>query len=321
MTNYIIVDIGGTNIRAARFTPDGELAARVHYPTPPSGELTDNAILRELLRAIAELIPTEDKIKAIGICAPGPLDPFTGVIFRAPNLPGWVNLPLRDEVQARFNIPTVIGNDANMAVMGEWKFGAGRGHKDVLYLTISTGIGGGVVAGGRLVVGARGLATELGHVTVAPDGPVCNCGRRGHLEAMASGPAIARTARTRLRSGVHSTIPELVNGDIAAVTAREVGEAAKAGDAFAMELLREAGMYVGRALANFLLMFNPSIVILGGGVSINTGELLFEPVRAAMKQDVMEAVYNCEVVAAQLGDDVGLLGTLALVEEMYPVEK
>lgn len=316
MASYIAIDIGGTNIRAARYAPDGELLARARYATPTHEG--DGAVMERLIDAVNDVMPPTGGVRAIGVGAPGPLDPFTGVVLRAPNLPGWVDFPLRERIEAHFKIPTAIGNDANMAAMGEWRFGAGRGHSDVLYLTISTGIGGGVISGGRLVVGARGLATELGHVTVAPDGPVCGCGQRGHLEALASGPAIGVTARARLYAGAQSKITELVNGDIETVTAKHVGEAALAGDAFAIGLIAEAGVYIGRAVADFLHVFNPSIVILGGGVAINVGNLLFEPARSAMRQRWMGDVYNCAVVPAQLGDDVGLLGTLALAMETYP---
>jgi glucokinase len=314
MTTYISMDIGGTNIRAARMALDGTIEARSRYPTAGHAD----EIIEKIHQAIADVLPVQGA-RAIGICAPGPLDPYTGIVYRAPNVPGWVNFPLREKVESHFNIPTVIGNDANLAAMGEWKFGAGRGHSDVLYLTISTGIGGGVISGNRLVVGVHGLATELGHVTLVPDGPVCGCGRRGHLEALASGPAIAKAARIRLKSGIQSRILDLVDGEVDAVTAREVGAAAQAGDKFAIELLGEAGAFVGHAIADFLHIFNPSIVILGGGVSNNVGRLLVEPVKAAIRARVMGSIYECDVVLAQLGDDVGLLGTLALAAETFPV--
>ena len=308
------MDIGGTNIRAARMQADGTFEARSRHPT--AGQA--NEVTAKIHSAIADVWPESGEVQAIAIAAPGPLDPFTGMVYHAPNVPGWVNFPLRDNVQAKFNAPVVIGNDANMAAMGEWKFGAGRGHNDVLYLTISTGIGGGAICGGHLIVGAHGLATELGHVTVHPDGPVCGCGQRGHLEALASGPAIASAAKVRLKNNLNSKIWELVENDLALVTARQVGEAAKAGDEFAIGLLAEAGGYIGQTIADYLHIFNPSIVILGGGVSINVGDLLLNPVRAAMKTRLMESVYECAVVLAELGDDVGLLGTLALAAETFP---
>jgi glucokinase len=314
MTTYISMDIGGTNIRAARMQADGTFEARSRHPT--AGQADE--VTAKIHKAIEEVWPDSGEVKAIAIAAPGPLDPFTGIVYRAPNVPGWVNYPLQEKVQSKFNIPVVIGNDANMAAMGEWKYGAGRGHNDVLYLTISTGIGGAAICGGRLIVGAHGLATELGHVTVHPDGPVCGCGQRGHLEAMASGPAIANTAKVRLKNNLNSKIWELVEGDVTLVTARHVGDAAKAGDDFAIGLLEEAGVYIGQTIADYLHIFNPSIVILGGGVSINVGDLLLTPIRASMKTRLMEDIYLCDVVLAELGDDVGLLGTLALAVETFP---
>lgn len=318
MTSYIAVDLGGTNIRAAQYTPQGELIARAKRPTLFGG---GGEVLERLVSTVQEVMPANGSaVKAIGIGAPGPLNPFTGVILNAPNLPGWINFPLKQILESRLHIPIELGNDANMAALGEWKYGAGRGHNDVLYLTISTGIGGGVISGGRLIVGVNGMAAELGHVAISPDGPVCGCGQRGHLEALASGPSMARTARARLRAGASSTILEMVNGEIDTVTAEHIGDAAKAGDAFALSILEEAGVFIGRAVANFMHIFNPSVVILGGGVSNNVGDLLLQPVRGEVQRRVMTDLYSKDtpIVKAQLGDDVGLLGTLALAIETHP---
>ncbi len=320
MTSYIAVDLGGTNIRAARYAPDAKLIARAKHPT--QSDSTETTILDRVLATVEEVLPTDgDRVKAISIGAPGPLDPFAGVILSAPNLPGWIDLPLKEIVQSRLHIPTELGNDANLAAMGEWKFGAGRGHSDVLYLTISTGIGAGVISSDHLIVGANGLATELGHVTVLPDGPMCGCGQRGHLEALASGPSIARAARERLQAGAKSDVLNYAGGDIEAVTAKHIGEAAHAGDGFAIELLSDAGTHIGHAIADFMHAFNPSIVILGGGVTINVGDLLLEPARRAMRERVISDIYykDCAIVQAQLGDDVGLLGALALALETHPM--
>jgi len=310
--------LGGTNIRAAHYKSNGELIARAKRSTRAKDG--NGAVLDRLIEMIGEVTPPMGA-KAIAIGAPGPLNPFTGIVLRAPNLPGWVDFPLQKIVEKRLKIPCVIGNDANLAAMGEWKFGAGRGHADVLYLTISTGIGGGVISGGKLVLGKSGMATELGHVVVAPDGAVCGCGQRGHLEAMASGPAIAKTAQARLKThaGSVSSIIKLVNGDIDQVTAAHVGEAAHAGDPVAINLIAEAGMFIGRAIADFCHVFNPSIVILGGGVAINCGDLILEPARVAMRSHVMSSIYtrDCQIAQAQLGDDVGLLGALALAVETF----
>ncbi|MBI3240996.1 MAG: ROK family protein [Chloroflexi bacterium] len=325
MNTYIAVDLGGTNIRAARYTPSGVLLARAKRPTHAPD--SDETLLDRVVATITEVLPGEADqangvvVKAISIGAPGPLNPHTGLVLRAPNLPGWVDFPLRQEIESHFHLPTEIGNDANLAAMAEWKFGAGRGYNDILYLTISTGIGGGVISGGRLITGVNGLATELGHVVVAPDGPVCGCGQRGHLEALAAGPAIALTARTRLRNGeVKTRLLDYVDGDVETVTAQHIGEAALSGDAFAISLLTEAGTYVGRAIADYLHVFNPSIVILGGGVASNVGNLLVEPAWKAVCERAMSDIYykECNIVLAMLADDVGLLGALALAVETHP---
>src|SRR5205085_3271914 len=160
------------------------------------------AVLQRIEAAIREVAGDQlDQIAGIGMALPGPLDPHTGVLIEAPNLPGWENLPLQSMMAKRVGQPVFIGNDANLAALGEWKFGAGRGHDDVLYLTVSTGIGGGVISNGHMLVGARGLAAGGGHMLAIPDGPLCGCGQRGHLEAVASGTAIARVARAKLKAG------------------------------------------------------------------------------------------------------------------------
>src|SRR5262245_31421689 len=198
---YIGVDIGGTSIRAARFSGDHHVPqTKTKIPTQSAKGV--EAVLSRIEGAIREVAGDDiGQIAGVGMALPGPLDPHTGILINAPNLPGWENLPLQRMMQERIGRPVFIGNDANLAALGEWKFGAGRGHADVLYLTVSAGIGGGVISGGRMLVGARGLAAELGHVLAIPDGPLCSCGQRGHLEAVASGTAIARVARAKLKAG------------------------------------------------------------------------------------------------------------------------
>jgi glucokinase len=268
--------------------------------------------LERLLNLISTIWPHGDEVLGIAVAAPGPTDPFEGVIFEAPNIPGWVNLPLRQHLQGRFGVPVAVGNDANLAALGEWKFGAGRGHHHLIYITVSTGIGGGVIVDDQLLLGVRGLAAEMGHITVIPEGPLCGCGQRGHLEAVASGPAIARWVEEEIQQGVPSI---LAAGK--PISAKDVSAAAKKGDELARAALARAGDYLGVAVADYLHIFNPSAVIIGGGV-IQSGPYLLDPLRSALHEHILSPQYleNLTLATAALGDEVGLMGALALAQTM-----
>jgi glucokinase len=315
---YIGVDVGGTSIRAARFSGESQYPAKKTKIATQAAKGSETSLAR-LETAIREVAGDDlDQVAGIGIAAPGPLDPVTGVVLSAPNIPGWDNLPLKRLMEERLSRPVFLGNDANVAALGEWKFGAGLGHQDVLYLTISTGIGAGIITGGRMLIGINGLGAEVGHMLAVPDGPLCGCGQRGHLEAVASGTAIARLARARLKAGdgSDSMIWELAGSDLESVTSNIVGQAALRGDEFARRQIFEAGTFIGRTLASLMHCLGPSVVIFGGGVSL-LGEILLEPVRAAVKQHTMSEAYwrNCPMVPAALGDDAGLVGAGALAME------
>jgi glucokinase len=315
---YIGVDVGGTSIRAARFSGDSHIPA-VKTKIPTQAAKGVEAVLQRIEMVIREVAGDGLLgVTAVGMALPGPMDPHTGILLSAPNLPGWENLPLQRMMEERIGRPFFLGNDANLAALGEWKFGAGRGHQDVLYLTLSTGIGGGVISGGRMLVGARGLAAEVGHMLAIPDGPLCSCGQRGHLEAVASGSAIARVARAKLKAGdgSDSEIWELAGGELEAVTSAVVGAAAVAGDEFAGRLIVETGAFIGRTLSSLLHIFNPSIIIFGGGVSM-LGDVILDPVRAAVRRYAISEAYwkSCPIVLAALGDDAGLVGAGALAME------
>jgi glucokinase len=306
--NYIVADVGGTHIRAACF-PKGSQKAKEIKRISTKGSGTPQERLVDLLASVA---PPDEEIIAITIATPGPTDPFEGIVLEAPNIPGWTNLPLKKIIQEKFDCQVAIGNDANLAALGEWRFGAGIGHHNLVYLTVSTGIGGGVIIDNRLLLGYRGLAAELGHVTVIPDGPLCSCGQRGHLEAITSGPAIARWVEQELSQG----IPSILN-DKRPITAREVSTAASQGDELAKSALARSGTFLGMAVANYLHIFNPSVIIIGGGVS-QSGEDFFGPLRNVMNEHVMSKKYleNLTLTKAILGDEVGLMGALALAEQM-----
>lgn len=311
MDTYISVDIGGTNIRVALYPQEGNSSLKQKkIRTKGKGSPEDRTV-----HLIADLWPENDRVVGIGVAAPGPLDAKTGVIYSAPNIPVWKNLPLRDIIQDRFNVPVSIGNDANMAALGEWKFGAGQGHADMIYMTISTGIGGGVILDNRLILGRRGLAGELGHISVVPDGPRCGCGHHGHLEALASGTGISRYVSDQIATGRPSILSSLPSA-----SAEEISKAASEGDELAVEALQRAGFFIGKALADYLHIFNPSIVVLGGGVT-HSGQLLLEPLKKALFHHVISTEYlrDLEIKIAALGDNAGLLGALTLTRLNTPL--
>jgi len=311
MATYITVDIGGTQLRAARYTNDSITPDEV-IRTPTQSE--DGTPLDRLIHLIGQAWPADEPVQAIGVAVPGPTDPYQGIVIEAPNIPGWNDLHLREILEQRFRVPVALGNDANMAALGEWRYGAGSGSHDLLYLTVSTGIGSGVIVRDRLLLGARGLAGELGHLTVMPDGPICGCGQHGHLEALASGTALLRWVKEQLASGVTSTLSgeEHISG-------LQITQAAQQGDLLAIKALERCGTYVGIALASFLHIFNPSLVVIGGGVS-RSGDFLMEPLRFALKSHVMNQAYleDLQIYPALFGDEVGLVGTLALIRDLYP---
>ena len=305
----VVVDLGGTQLRAALCAPDGTILKRVRKKTQASRG--PEGVMARVLRAVEGVWPKEGRVQAISMVAPGPLDPFEGVVIGAPNLPGWGHVPVRD-ILARFGVPVYVNNDANLAALGEHRYGAGRGFDDLIYITISTGIGGGIILDGRLFVGSKGLAGEIGHIVVQPGGALCGCGNRGCLEAMASGTAIGRQARTLAASGRAPAILAAAGGDVRQVTARSVSVAAAQGDKVARKLFRQAGRYIGIAVANLMHLFNPQRFVLGGGVA-QAGELLFKPIRRTACRWVLvpEFCAGVDIVPAELGDDAGLMGALA----------
>lgn len=311
---YIIgVDIGGTQIRTALSDLEGNIIHRVAHPT--LAEEGVGPVIGRIKEAIREAAGEHlEEAQAIGIASAGPLDPWEGVIIKAPNLPGWRNVPLKAIIEEEFELPTYVGNDANLAALAEQQFGAGKGARDLIYITHSTGIGGGIIVDDRLLLGSKGLGAEVGHITLDIDGPRCGCGSIGCLEAMAAGPAIARNAVEAIKGGRETIIPELVDGDLSQITAKEVNQAAQQGDELGIELIQQAGKLLGIGLVSLMHLFNPEIIIIGGGVS-KAGDLLFESVRETVRARCMTDDYwrDTPIVPAALGDDVGLMGGIALV--------
>ncbi len=315
---FVTVDLGGTQLRVAGYRPNGEIVHR--YATLTHSEEGQEAVVQRLLDSIRQVttkFPREE-VAAISIGAPGPLDPWRGIVFMAPNLPGWKDVPLRDIVQETFQRPTYLGNDANLAALGEWRFGAGRGSTDMIYITVSTGIGGGIISGGKLLYGKRGFAGEVGHQTIEPHGPRCNCGNRGCLETIASGTAIGRDARALAKVGRAPYLFELAKGEINTIDAALVSRAAEKGDEISRQLLATAGSYLGIAITNLLHLFNPELIILGGSVT-KAGDFLLHPLWQTLRERARPPyLENFDIVPPQLGDDVGLIGALALALDPPP---
>ena len=311
---FLGIDLGGTKIIAGLVDSVGQVVAK-QYRTTEARE-GPAAVLDRMIEATGELLTAEsidrNEIIAVGVAAPGPIDAKSGVVTAPPNLPGWHNVPLAKRIQERLSLPAFLENDANAAALGEHRFGAGRGAEHLIYVTASTGIGGGFILDGRLYRGATGAAAEVGHMTILPCGPLCGCGNRGCLEALASGTAIAREAQERVARGVPTLIAELAQGDSDGISAKMVAQAADLGDAEANEILDQAMIYLGVGMANLVNLFNPQLLVIGGGLT-KMGPRLFDPVRRIVDRRAFPAAASAvEIKRAQLGDDVGLLGAAAV---------
>lgn len=304
------VDLGGTKIYTAAASVDGEILAEVKIPTEAGGGL-EHVLARIIstVRQVQKDAPAVGKVGALGIGVPGLMDPFRGIVHQAPNL-GWSGVPLKDLLEARLGVPVYVDNDANLAALGEHTFGAARGAEDVVYVTVSTGIGGGLILKGELYYGAFFGAGEIGHMTVDPEGPPCSCGNRGCLEALASGTALARQAAELVARGEGREILRAAGGNN--ITARSVSLAAAAGDEAALSLLKEAGRALGIGLANIVNLLNPALIVLGGGV-MQSGPLFWKAMEEEMETRVLRAARRqARVVTAALGPRSGLLGAVAL---------
>ena len=308
----LVVDLGGTCLRTALADARGRLQV-----VRPSIMHTGEGHQRTLQHLLDELDATlneggRHRVTGIGVGVASPVDPVTGVMYNPPNLPGWDQFSLRPLLETRFGLPVFIGNDANLACLAEHRFGVGRGTNHLVYLTIGTGIGAGILVDGKLLAGRRGFAGEIGHMSIDRNGPLCNCGNVGCLEAMASGTAIGRMAQERLQAGESSCLWELVQGDLERVTGELVTQEAARGDELARRVLQETATSLGLGIVNILHIFDPEMVILGGGVAHNL-HLFYPTIVRTVQGHVMAHRRNgVPVVASVLGGEVGLLGAAAL---------
>ncbi len=309
---FVGLDIGGTKLAAGAGAGDGALLGQANTPTPARArpqEVLDSLVeLANLALRKAGAIWKE--VKGVGISFGGPVDFRRGLTIGCHHLPGWHRVPLVKVLQGRLHLPTVMDNDANAAALGEALFGAGQGIPDLLYITVSTGIGGGLILGGKIHRGTASLAGEVGHMILRPTGPQCTCGKKGCLEALASGWAILRQAKEALAQNKEDSLLRAVPEK--ELDARAVAEAAGQGDALAKAILAEATDALGQGIAGVINLLNLPLVIVGGGVA-KAGEVFFSPLREAVaKYAVAESAETTQVVPAKLADQAPLLGAIAL---------
>jgi glucokinase len=306
----LAIDLGGTELRAAVVTEAGQVEAFAATPTDARGG--PEAVIAQMMGLVDRVraaVP-ETRPVGLGIGAPGPLDPAAGIVVDAPTLSGWQDVPLVAILEEHLGLPVRLENDANAAALGEWRFGAGRGTQSMVFITVSTGIGGGVIVDGHLLHGRRGLAGEIGHMAISDRPERCACGSTGCFEALASGTALSREAAKRVREGTAPALRALA-GD-APVTARHVGEAARAGDAEALALLDDEARWLGVGLTNLLHLYSPERLILGGGVG-SLLPLMQGTIARTIRERAMPAFRDVPVVAATLGSHAGLVGAASLV--------
>ena len=316
-SSILAIDLGGTQIRAAHIRPDLTVSHRSAIPTDDEAGVA--AVVRRICELVAEVRTAarangDPEPIGIGISSPGPLDPWRGVVVAPPNLRAWRDVPLADLVEGRIGLPTFLERDTNVAVQCEWRFGAARGSATAIYVTVSTGIGGGIILDGRPLLGPDGAAGEVGHLTVDLDGPLCADGQRGHAEAIASGTAIARHAGEALRGGAAPGLAAIL-GDAAEPDAATVAAAADAGDATCAAILDRAWEALGAMAASLVNVLNPEVIVLGGGIAANRPEVL-ERVRRGIEQRAFPApAARVRVALAEHGEDVSLIGSLPIVHD------
>ncbi|HEX9609803.1 MAG TPA: ROK family protein [Candidatus Limnocylindria bacterium] len=313
----LAIDLGGTQIRAALITPDLEVHARRAIQT------ADEQGVQSVVARICDLAVAvrEDAAAAglprpigVGISAPGPLDPWRGVVVSPPNLEGWRDVPLVAPVEGALELPTFLERDTNVAVLAEWRYGAAQGARNVIYITVSTGIGGGIVAEGRPIIGPDGTAGEVGHLTVEIDGPMCGCGRVGHVEAIGSGTALAREARALLAAGTAPVLARLAES-APEVDAELLARAADEGDAACAEALERAWVAIGAGCASLVNVLNPEVIVIGGSIAEHRPRVI-EVARAEIVRRAFEVpARRVRVVPPALGDDVSLIGALPIVND------
>lgn len=313
----LAIDLGGTQIRAALVTPAPAVHARISVDT--NDEDGVETVIERIIDA-ARRVRAEASARGlpepigVGVSSPGPLDPWGGIVLEPPNLHGWRNVPLVERLADALELPAFLERDTNVAVTAEWRYGAARDTRHPIYITVSTGVGGGVLVDGRLLRGAAGTAGEVGHVVVETDGPVCGCGGIGHVEAIASGTALAREARSMLERDASPILARLAASG-AEVDAELVGRAADEGDEACIALLERAWVAIGALCASLFNVLDPEVIVIGGAIAEHRPRL-FEIARTEVQRRALPVVRDqARIVPATLGGDVSLIGSLPIVNE------
>lgn len=318
----LAVDLGGTRLRTAVVDRDGRILSRAARPTPleagPPGVI---AAIVDMLEGVRNDVPADvgERIGGIGISMPGPLDPVAGAFIDPPNLgPAFRNAPLGEPIGHAFSLPVAVDRDTHVAALAEWEFGAARGAADFIYLTVSTGIGGAIVTGGRLMDGPTGHAGELGHLLVELDGSPCGCGGRGHLEAISSGVGIARAGAEAIASGTAAGLAARAATLGRGLAARDLAQAEDEGDLAAGAILDKARYAFAETCASLVDVFTPTLIVVGGSIARNQGDRWLDPTRERIASVSFRIPRErVTVVQAELGDDVGLVGALPLLRRRF----
>ena len=315
---FIGVDVGGTKVAAGLVNSTGEITHQTRTPMAAADAAAGLAAVMSAInsaRAATNLCPElQGLISGIGICAPGPLDPRTGVVINPPNVPGWRNFPLAAEISKAYRLPVRVDNDGNAAALAESLWGSGRGYRNVFCATIGTGIGTGIVLDGHIYHGRTGAAAEGGHITIDYRGPRCSCGKLGCIEILASGPAIARRASEKIAAGRRSAIPEK-EADLAHITSEMVGRAYLAGDPLAKEILQETAMFLTVWLGSIVDLLEPDVMIIGGGAAPMLQPFFAEISDRLPNWTVNPHAQEIPLVPAHYGPDAGIAGGAALCRE------
>ena len=319
MSTYVVgVDMGGTKILSAVIDAEGNILGTAKVPTKADAgtSVVIDRIADSIQKAIGKSGINAASIEAVGIGAPGPLDPKTGVVIFAPNL-GWRDVPLKTELEARIGIQTFVDNDVNVGTLGEHVFGAGQGVQNVVGIFVGTGIGGGIILQGELFHGASKTAGEIGHIIVKAGGPKCGCGTRGCLEALASRTAMAKQfQKAILKQGKKSVISKLTDGDLSAIRSGVLAKAVRANDKLTLKVFKRVTKYLGIGIGSIVNFLNPEMIVLGGGVVEALDDTFLDDIRAAAKKYALpNTLDGVEIVQAKLGDNSGILGAAALARQ------